>query len=81
MMTYPQKTIERRHGAARNHVESAADGFGLGAFDGRLESERLDGLHQEFRAEPPRLDQGHGSLDEAGDNNSRQAGPRSDVGP
>ena len=82
MMTYPQKTIERRHGAAGDHVELAADALRLSrARPDASSPSAFDGLREELRAKPPRLDQGDGPLGEAGDDNPGQAGAGADVDP
>src|SRR5437870_4573631 len=81
MVTYPQKTVERGDRAAGDDVELTAYPLRFRAFDMSMESKRFDGLFEEVSAQAPRLDEGDRAFDQARDDDSGQAGARSDVHP
>jgi hypothetical protein len=81
MVGQSQEFLERGNGAPGDHVESAVNFLGFGAFDGRIQSQLRNRGLKKLRAQLARFDEGDRPLDKAGDRYSRKACARSDIYP
>jgi hypothetical protein len=81
MCGYLEQIGQGRDGPGRDHVELALDPFDLRLNHCGGQIERFANLVEKVRAEPPRLDERDGSVDEASDHNSRQPCTGADIDP
>jgi len=72
---------ERSHRTARYHVETPGRPLGSRTNHMCRESELQNNGLKELAAQPPRLNQGDGTIDEARKHNPGEPGPRTNIDP
>ena len=80
-MGYREETVERSYGAAGNYLELTLKPLDLHRGNSDVQGKLLSYRAKELGTQSPWLDQGHRTIDQAGDDHPGQPCARPDVGP